>query len=87
LCDDDVILLRDQAFDVGNLLLGFELAVGVACIRDVLAFRGFVFELGAGEMPPVIATPTIRIRDLDRPGPAEFGHRLKIRSDALFVRI
>ena len=48
---------------------------------------GFVLELGAGEVAPVIAAPTIRIRDLDRPGPAEFGHRLKIRLGALFVGV
>ena len=28
--DDNVELLRDQAFDIGDLLLGLELAVGVA---------------------------------------------------------
>ena len=69
LCDDDVILLRDQRFDVGNLLLRFELAVGVASFSDVLALRGFVLELGTGQVAPVIAAPTIRIRDLDRLGP------------------
>ncbi len=35
--DDDVELLRDQALDVGDLLLGLELAVGVADFRDVRA--------------------------------------------------
>ena len=85
--DDDVEFLRDQTFDVGDLLLRLEFAVGVARLGDIWALRGLVLELGASDVAPVIAAPTVRKRDLDRLGAAEFGHWQKIGDRALFVRI
>ena len=70
--DDDIKLLRDQAFDIGNLLLGLELAVGVADLGDVLALRCFILEFDALDVAPVVAAPTVRQRDLDRLRAAEF---------------
>ena len=57
--DDDIEMLGDQALDVGDLLLSLELAVGVADFRDVGALGRLVLELRAGDLPPVVAAPTV----------------------------
>ena len=83
---DDIELLGDQALDVGDLLLSLELAVGVADFRDVGALGRLVLELRAGDLPPIVAAPTVGVGDLERLGAAILRDVLHVPDAALFVR-
>ena len=84
--DDDIEILRDQATNVGDLLLSLELAVRVADFLDVGALGRLLLELRAGDLAPIIAAPTVGVRNLEILGATIFRDVFHILDAALLVR-